>query len=95
MYDFCADGKHCCDNDPQCCEKGRGVFLDESGKVGLGVGIPLAILATAGAVYIWVKKRRATGTSPVVAVTDGELGTNVLSELRIHIVSKGGGRQIL
>ncbi|KAL2019029.1 hypothetical protein VTK56DRAFT_10133 [Thermocarpiscus australiensis] len=28
----CADGSLCCDEDPQCCQDGRGVFLDESGN---------------------------------------------------------------
>ncbi|KAK4188572.1 hypothetical protein QBC35DRAFT_382313 [Podospora australis] len=29
----CRDGSLCCNNDPQCCQDGRGVFLDESGNV--------------------------------------------------------------
>ena len=28
----CADGSLCCSNDPQCCQNGRGVFLDEHGR---------------------------------------------------------------
>ncbi|KAK3302740.1 uncharacterized protein B0T15DRAFT_313890 [Chaetomium strumarium] len=29
----CADGSLCCNNDPQCCQNGKGIFLDESGEV--------------------------------------------------------------
>ncbi|KAL2123540.1 hypothetical protein VTJ04DRAFT_3995 [Mycothermus thermophilus] len=29
----CEDGSFCCDNDPYCCERGLGIFLDESGNV--------------------------------------------------------------
>ncbi|KAL2161809.1 hypothetical protein VTH06DRAFT_7593 [Thermothelomyces fergusii] len=29
----CADGSLCCDNNKQCCEEGKGIFLDESGNV--------------------------------------------------------------
>ncbi|KAK3295185.1 uncharacterized protein B0H64DRAFT_416980 [Chaetomium fimeti] len=28
----CPDGSLCCDDDPDCCEKGLGIFLDESGN---------------------------------------------------------------
>ncbi|KAL2145182.1 hypothetical protein VTI28DRAFT_7818 [Corynascus sepedonium] len=28
----CPDGSYCCDDDPECCEKGLGVFLNESGN---------------------------------------------------------------
>ncbi|KAK1756617.1 hypothetical protein QBC47DRAFT_270200, partial [Echria macrotheca] len=28
----CADGSLCCNNDPQCCADGRGIFLDENGN---------------------------------------------------------------
>ncbi|KAK4235054.1 hypothetical protein C8A03DRAFT_18147 [Achaetomium macrosporum] len=29
----CLDGSLCCNNDPQCCQDGKGIFLDESGNV--------------------------------------------------------------
>ncbi|KAK3396223.1 hypothetical protein B0T20DRAFT_358230 [Sordaria brevicollis] len=29
----CNDGSLCCENDPDCCEKGAGVFLDENGVI--------------------------------------------------------------
>ncbi|KAK4180183.1 hypothetical protein QBC36DRAFT_320601 [Triangularia setosa] len=29
----CADGSLCCNNDPQCCQDGRGTFLNERGEV--------------------------------------------------------------
>ncbi|KAH6838609.1 hypothetical protein B0I37DRAFT_358357 [Chaetomium sp. MPI-CAGE-AT-0009] len=28
----CEDGSLCCNNDPQCCQNGDGIFLDESGN---------------------------------------------------------------
>ncbi|EAQ91694.1 predicted protein [Chaetomium globosum CBS 148.51] len=28
----CEDGSLCCDDDPDCCKKGLGIFLDESGN---------------------------------------------------------------
>ncbi|KAK4032012.1 hypothetical protein C8A01DRAFT_20861 [Parachaetomium inaequale] len=28
----CSDGSLCCNNDPQCCQDGKGIFLDESGN---------------------------------------------------------------
>ncbi|KAL2177465.1 uncharacterized protein P884DRAFT_299859 [Thermothelomyces heterothallicus CBS 202.75] len=30
---ICADGSLCCNNDPQCCQDGKGVFLDEAGNI--------------------------------------------------------------
>ncbi|PNH44621.1 hypothetical protein VD0004_g3113 [Verticillium dahliae] len=30
---ICTDGSYCCNNDPQCCARGRGTFLDARGKV--------------------------------------------------------------
>ncbi|KAK0711835.1 hypothetical protein B0H67DRAFT_443239, partial [Lasiosphaeris hirsuta] len=29
----CNDGSLCCNKDPQCCQDGRGIFLDENGNV--------------------------------------------------------------
>ncbi len=28
----CSDGSLCCNNDPQCCQDGKGIFLDEGGE---------------------------------------------------------------
>ncbi|KAL1843516.1 hypothetical protein VTJ49DRAFT_1109 [Mycothermus thermophilus] len=28
----CSDGSLCCDDDPKCCDRGQGIFLDESGN---------------------------------------------------------------
>ncbi|KAH6635806.1 hypothetical protein F5144DRAFT_600594 [Chaetomium tenue] len=28
----CKDGSLCCNDDPQCCQNGKGIFLDESGN---------------------------------------------------------------
>lgn len=30
---LCGDGSLCCDNDPQCCGSGTGIFLDNQGRV--------------------------------------------------------------
>ncbi|KAL5351911.1 hypothetical protein ACLOAV_003773 [Pseudogymnoascus australis] len=30
---ICDDGKYCCDNENDCCSRGRGVFLNDVGKV--------------------------------------------------------------
>ncbi|KAK4667773.1 uncharacterized protein QC764_704750 [Podospora pseudoanserina] len=29
----CRDGSLCCNNDPQCCQDGKGTFLDEGGEI--------------------------------------------------------------
>lgn len=30
---LCPDGSYCCNNDAYCCDKGKGHFLDPSGKI--------------------------------------------------------------
>lgn len=57
---ICKDGSYCCNNEPTCCDEGKGVFLNEQGF----------IVSTAGSTTATpTETRGAQGGSPTSATS--------------------------
>ncbi|KAM0279203.1 hypothetical protein ACHAQH_004748 [Verticillium albo-atrum] len=92
---ICEDGSFCCNNDAQCCERGRGTFLDERGNIIDGPesssssrsSAPTSAAAASTAANGSPPSETTGGSKPQSSGSDDSLGLKVGLGLGIPLVA--------